>query len=203
MSTILDYAAPPPRHRAILRRALIIGSFVFLCLSVLLSAKWVTRTLTYHYWLNRALNYRASPGQLVLDATLTKAFFYSPPEVSHMGDSASLATIFLHGMCLPGRDERLVIVTADYSPPLGQRNSLCFFAEVVPIMPSGHLEDWPAVRVTVAHHCQIFAGQPDPSNAAHFTFVCEIDGTKHLYDGWLQQNDGVLIAERKPLVAVP
>ena len=49
---------------------------------------------------------------------------------------------------------------------------------------------------------RMFAGQPDPADPAHFTIRYELDDQPHVIDGWLRDDDTVLLAWR-PQVARP
>jgi hypothetical protein len=48
------------------------------------------------------------------------------------------------------------------------------------------------------HHDRYYAGQADPADASHFTITCEINGQPGLIDGWLRDDDSVLLEARKP-----
>jgi hypothetical protein len=42
----------------------------------------------------------------------------------------------------------------------------------------------------------IWAGQPDPSNRAHFTIRANVDGIERVIDGWLRDDDTLLLETR-------
>jgi hypothetical protein len=44
---------------------------------------------------------------------------------------------------------------------------------------------------------RIYAGQADPADASHFTIEYDKPDGRHLIDGWLTENDQVLLEERK------
>lgn len=43
---------------------------------------------------------------------------------------------------------------------------------------------------------RVFVGTPDPSDPSHFTIDYELDGQRHTLDGWLRDDDTVVIESR-------
>jgi hypothetical protein len=43
---------------------------------------------------------------------------------------------------------------------------------------------------------RVFAGQPDPNDPSHFTIDYEVHGVRHTLDGWLRDDDTVVIEPR-------
>jgi hypothetical protein len=44
---------------------------------------------------------------------------------------------------------------------------------------------------------RIYAGQLDPEDASHFTIDYEARGRRHTIDGWLRDDETVLLEERR------
>jgi hypothetical protein len=113
--------------------------------------------------------------------------------------SVSYVPIFLHERQRPDGVKRLV--SLDFSPWYG-------------VMPQGLLLDmweptWSStpklVRNTTIvatvgsrpfNNIKIYAGQPDPTDPTHFTFVYDMDGKRYTVDGWVNNSDQVVLSER-------
>jgi hypothetical protein len=199
MTRTLPYEAPVPRRRPFLRRLLWLAAIAFLGLSALLTLPMLINSLTQRYWISRCMNHSLPPETVVLDCSLSNRSFYIAPETAPLHIPDGSATIFLHAMHLPGEDPRIIRVMAVVQNSQGAPIDL--LPEVIgSAWPIQRLDAGSVTTLAYTQRCRIFAAQPDPANAAHFTFICEIDGTKHTFDGWLQPHDQVLIADRTPAV---
>jgi len=62
--------------------------------------------------------------------------------------------------------------------------------------PSPTPEQPGRVRIDYKDQLRIFAGQPDPTDASHFTIAYELDGVPGTIDGWLFDDDSVRLKPR-------
>ena len=103
--------------------------------------------------------------------------------------------IFLHERVSPAGGRRLVVVELRNGPSLGAVAYSRVFAlgglldkpKELASYDGGHVFD-PRARV--------YAGVPDPNDASHFTFEVRTDGATEGYDGWLTDDDQILIERR-------
>jgi hypothetical protein len=114
--------------------------------------------------------------------------------------------VFVHSRRSPGQAERLVAITVmdDSSTryATNDRHLLLLWYSIQP----GSLFSPPDIRISynVAMYMQIhtgsrfhlFAGQPDRSDASHFTIGYEIDGLKGTIDGYMRNTDSVKLQVR-------
>jgi hypothetical protein len=208
----LDYAPPVAWHH---RRSLHRWLILLACLATLASSYWWGPPAWQHaqilYWQRQCMNYSADPDEVV--------WFDGADQVSilvawsrfrqHASINAiSAGTVFLHARRNPQGVQRLVAVDLIPIPGSFERPDAIMLRQRV-IQP-GNILQAPAdhsirrERRAYAYRSEfvILAGQPDPDDPTHFTIECFIDGERTIIDGWLQDDDTVLL-ERRPAWAGP
>ena len=208
--TPLNYAPPPPLHR---RRAFHRWILIAFLLGIaLVSLCWLISMrgrMQLLYWQYRCLIYTPAAGQIALVVDHAGVIrqcvpqewvdFYSrlsPPGFYSDG------TVFLHELKKPNGQRRLVAV--DVVILARQDEAVLPFARV--IVP-GDLQNWPkekaisgaASQLTLAGPTPltIFAGTVDPGDSSRFTFRAVVQGQEVNYDGWLRDDDVVVINPRR------
>lgn len=124
--------------------------------------------------------------------------------IPHSADSVA----FMHRRVSSVGKERLVVLTISGSgqflvlrPVVITPGALLNFTTSSPILtesmflePAGPVASSPELYKSVP--MRLFAGQTDPQDDSHFTFVCEVDGDQHVFDGRLQDDDTVELRAR-------
>ena len=113
-------------------------------------------------------------------------------------------TLFLHERATP-QSKRKLLVGVDIAG-WSRGGPVVLFARVRTIAPAAPMRlpteanvDHPSVMLATAESpLRLFAGQPDPNDASHFTieFVVGGGGAKGMIDGWLKE-DGSVVLERR------
>lgn len=155
---------------------------------------------------DRCISYHAPSDQVVLSASkkiqrtaLEWATFYaalSPP-----GGLAN-GTLFMHELRSPGGQRRLVVIEGQnqVDPVLG----FAEIAMVTRVFEPGSAFTLPKEVVTglrtqnlqVTRDSICYAGQPDVSDASHFTIQIAEGQRERMIDGWLREDDHIIIEER-------
>ena len=207
----LNYAPPPPMYQ---RKGFrnFIAMVLMLCIGA--SSYWWAPIAVKHvellYWEHRCLTYTPAAGQIIFDkdshtgqipaAWTTFYSILSPP------GGRSDGTIFLHEMRKQNGERRLVavdVLSLNLSADASHSNSVVgVFAHVFHLgtlshQPLEHCYSLNLVR-TIPPCSQIFSGQPDPIHADHFTFYTNDPVGQTQYDGWLRDDDFVVIEPRNP-----
>jgi hypothetical protein len=212
----LEYAPPPPWHRRRgARRAMILATLVLAGLIAYRFAPMAWRQARLLYWQSKCMNYRAPADKVVFSAWPFNGWksadwesyyaTYSPP------GQRSDATLFVGERTAPNGNRRLVAVNAVKSGEGRTTND----GYVLTGFLSGHARLFElgsaGTRPVEKHQIQfpeshagfvfregivVYAGQPDPADTSHFTIRAEVDGTGQLIDGWLTNDDRVLLERR-------
>ena len=116
-------------------------------------------------------------------------------QLANSNGSRSEGNLFLHERVSPAGNRRLVAIEFYCG------GHIVFARVFVP----GTLLSRPhertssmATQLSLPDHCTVvYAGQPDRSDAAHFTIRYEAAGKTHSIDGWLTDEDQVLLEQRR------
>lgn len=118
------------------------------------------------------------------------------------------AIVFLHERTAPNGRQRLVCIAlvhsngdfADCSTGLRSYKATTIQSTKLPF-PANRISEscgsareilsWPEPQI------RIYAGQPDPADASHFTIRYEMWGQSDILDGWLRDDDSVTLTPRK------
>ncbi len=218
----IDYAAATKSHRQRwIRRSIEAGLLIALLAT---SPGWWPRVKSRAELLllqRRCMNYSAPPDRVVFDtepaglqlppgyqvvAALPKGksrLLFDAPDATRLISVEPWQTIvFMHSRSEHSANQRLVVVTAspifqDEPDPAAMRIDADLYQPATIthglITPVAQLSQ---TYRRVGRVKRVFAGQPDPSDSSHFTFVVEtLDKTLH-YDGWLI-NDTVKLEPRE------
>jgi hypothetical protein len=212
----LDYAQAPAWHRtAKAKRAatalIVVGVLV-------VAALWAPsgwRMLRISHYQRQCLRYQRPPDAVacsisagdVMTPSLGSISSEVPPAWVNLyaGISPpgfrSQGTIFLHARrARDGNGARLIAVdVVDPDALLGRSCSV----EVRVLQPASlgrtPREIWSNQQPLLnydAGPCTLYAGQPDPSDESHFTFDVDANGRRQTFDGWLRENDTLIIEPR-------
>lgn len=128
--------------------------------------------------------------------------YFSPPGLKSDG------TVFLHERTSPAGHHRLIAVDL-YDIQSAPTQIMCF-ARVIDlggIFITGDQRPQPSEGMFTLPlpnpHCLIFAGTPDPADPSHFTFTISTGSDQRTIDGWLRDDDRVVMELRKPTVQNP
>jgi hypothetical protein len=199
----LDYA-PRPSERHHFIRQMVVG-FMALCLGTLVlklgPVLWHRAQLLY--WQSRCMSYQASPGPIVFSspsAIHDWQVFYamiSPPGLNSYG------TLFLHDRTSKSGNRRLVAVDGlkiwSGSSPYP---SLILNFSIHVIKPGSlwsNPKAGPSYTVPLAIAADaIYAGQIDSNDSTHFMIRVLTTQTERIIDGWLLDDDRVVLEARRP-----
>jgi hypothetical protein len=117
----------------------------------------------------------------------------------------SSGTVFLHERTSPNGERVLLALDLVFNPfsqdrvmSMGERVITPGTALRSPRqLPSALRGDGAQITIGVGKRLRVFAGQPDPNNASHFTIDYELDGARITLDGWLQDAQTVKIEIRE------
>jgi hypothetical protein len=156
------------------------------------------------YWQNKCMNYTAPADRIAYSSDEPITFvadewskFYallSPPGMRSRG------TVFLHERVAPNGNRRLVAVDAiEFADPVFQ----AVFPSARVIIPGDTVRaPREALSTTFTPNFVqdldgvIYAGQPDPTDPSHFTIRCVENGAEQVVDGWLRDDDSLLLERR-------
>lgn len=214
--TQLDYANEPAAavaRRRTLRRAVAAASVLAI---VLASVKWLAPAWHHAqllYWQGKCLTYTpASAGPVVQSsvggrcATPWREFYdrFSPP------GRKPLSTVFLHELRTPSGARRLVAVEAETFTSSGSIPDAEVSLDYHVIAP-GALWRRPKLVTSAparptfyyeggeGNHFDVHPGRPDPADPTHFTFDVRWRERTVTLDGWLRDDDTILLEPRQRL----
>jgi hypothetical protein len=221
----LHYAPPPPTFRRRLRRIAFwtaIGLLLLLAASLMPSVLRQARLLR----LQRACEQYSAPAtQVVYDygpppTGQVQQHAASLPQWDAFLRMAPLAArtygtvLFLHARQSPSGHHRLVALTIASPGPFMRPSPVQLLLNAQVIQPG---KAWRAPRLVssnvipspvppprpislerLAHGIRFYAGQVDPADASHFTLSYTIGTQPGLIDGWLRDDDSILLEARKP-----
>jgi hypothetical protein len=212
-STQLDYAHEPAAlRRRNVRRAL---TATILLVIALASVKWLVpawRHAQLVYWQNKCLAYGLGDKPVVTSsvggncAPCWREFYnlFSPP------GRKALSTVFLHELRKPDGTRRLVAIEADTFTGLGNAPDSEVTLDYHVIAPAtlwrrpqlvtnANLRPYFYYEGGEGKHFDIHPGRADPANASHFTFDVTWRARRVTLDGWLRDDDTVLLEPRERL----
>ncbi|MDP9172986.1 MAG: hypothetical protein M3O30_03865 [Planctomycetota bacterium] len=195
------------RNRKALHRAAWLSLLVVMAMGCAIWGPAAGRWTQTMYWQHRCMTSELPPQTLVIDDSLK-----SPSSASaepgmtarvnrFIGEANTNVVIFVHELHRPDGESRLVAVDVAYGH-YSQPNMLDVHANVwVPgtlgKMPLFARMDWNSLHLpSDSKRVRLFAGQADPQNQTHFWFHYEVDAASYNADGWLDNNDQILIAQR-------
>jgi hypothetical protein len=115
------------------------------------------------------------------------------------------ASVFVHERRNSRGESRLVAVNAVHWTA-GLRSCVLLDARTVrpgtPFAKPALLRWTTAPDYLIEDVGRIMTGRPDPGDASHFTIECEIAGRRNTLDGWLRDDDVVVIEPRDPLLVL-
>ncbi len=124
------------------------------------------------------------------------------------GDGTT-ATAFLHGRTTPRGTKRIVEIECR-SPAHVDEDYGYAFLEAFLVRPGTIIRN-PVFIMNAAERnircfpfgrtLRVFSGQDDNVDPSHFSFQIEIDGVPEMIDGWLNDNDTILLEQRTGPVA--
>jgi hypothetical protein len=216
----LDYAPRPPMHQRRIFR-LIIGTFLFV--AVLASGWFWMPSLWWQiellYWEHECLAYVQASGQLVYDSASGRSLIPHEWEVFYSKYSypgmRSDGTIFLGKLISPNGNRRLVAVDiADTYNLIGAKRAYprvfqvngISLTLVHPNQKSAEFLGWIGSSMmpnSKTEKLQVFSGQIDSKDPSHVVFATRLDGRPKDFDVWLQNDDTVVIGERKGPSTLP
>ena len=197
----LDYAPREAHevHRAWIRRTIRIIFVLAVTTALIAIAIRLVRQALYLRVQRACMTHVLPPHTVVFQTMPTRSANFAPVRTLVPIDSDT--TVFSHERWTPAGASRYVLVNywwnseevvisgAQYLPAtlmLKSRVSLLF-----PPKNSG---------LTLPARARIFAGQPDPNDPTHLTIDYELDGQRHVIDGWLT-SDGEVKLETRPIPA--
>lgn len=129
----------------------------------------------------------------------TPPALYDPKPWREIGESVpdrdQAAIVFLHARSEPTVGQRLVVVRAAHCATGPEGHSVQFggksfhAATATPgsrLALAGPSVGGASVHVPPDQRLRVFAGQPDPDDASHFTIGFELNGVPGVIDGWLR-----------------
>jgi hypothetical protein len=195
----LEYGARPPLARRQSTYALL---WVAAALVALLIGVFVARVAVRRWEVARVqarcMSHVPPPG-----ATLTPATRTVPGDWARLYNEMSRSTLksdgtlFLHAMRRPDGLQRLIAIDflRDELPPRA----------VVRVIEPGSFRRPPRevagaamIAIGTARHFPIYPGRPDPQDPTHFTIDYESFDGRRTLDGWLTNDDAVLLELRAP-----
>jgi hypothetical protein len=212
-STQLDYAHEPAalRRRFVWRRRVV--SAAILLVVVLASVKWVGpawRHARLVYWQGKCLAYEAGDKLVVAGgiggdcAGPWREFYnlFSPP------GRKALGTVFLHELRKPDGTRRLVAVEAEAFMGLGNNPDsevTLDYHVIVPATPWRRAQLVTNANLRPSFHYEggegqyfdIHPGRVDRGDPSHFTFDVTWRARTVTLDGWLRDDDTVLLEPRE------
>ncbi len=210
-STPLNYAPPPPLHQ---RRAFGRWLLITFLLGIGAICVWwgpaIWTRLQLLYWQHRCMVYLPPNGQIAMAAdskgVISQSIpaewtrFYSllsPPGFSSDG------TVFLHELKKHDGQRRLVVV--DVVILDRKTDGVLPFARVIipgdlTTLPKEKPLSGATDRLTLVgpKRLTIYAGSIDPGDSSRFIFRANVQGKEIIYDGWLRDDDAVVINQRTP-----
>ena len=218
----LDYAARPhPLRSARSRRVAIVVGALLLLAGIAWVTPRAFRRLQVTHWQRQCLDYAAPADRVVFDndpAEIPKLLalplpyqgslavghaYLIPPQYRKLIVSQSVGTAFLHERITPQGEPRRVAVDLFGGTMPPPNNTMMFNATVLDATSAARSArsmvtitrgDGASITLQPGDKLRVFAGQPDPADASHFTIDYVLNGTRHTIDGWLKA-DGLVIIE--------
>jgi len=189
----LNYAPRPPKSHRRLRR---FYQFIVICSLIAAAYFWgpgAWRWAKFIYWQYQASRYLEPPTHIAFEATNMGPLTADKPLGFLPG------TFFVHKLRRPDGTWRIVTMNAldVVGPPDARLPGAAYYL----ILPIGlRLNSKMELQFSSLPHaskdCKYFAGQPDPIDLSHFTFVYEADGKKYIVDCWLKNDDRLVVSPR-------
>jgi hypothetical protein len=200
----LEYAPLAPWHRRRgARRAMILATLLLAGLSAWRFAPGAWRHAQLLYWQDKCMNYTAPADQVVFSATDGSKLvpeewtrFYellSPPGQFSMG------TVFLHERIAPNGNRRLVGVDVSSMADSSLQFTFLYPRAFVPGTAFSAPANCSHVSGGWIHFFEsdkYYAGQVDDSDKSHFTLRLLRGQSETIIDGWLKDDDLVLLEAR-------
>jgi len=213
----LNYAPRPPKSHRRLRR---FHQFAVVCSLIAAGYFWgpgAWRWAKYLNWQYQAARYLASPDHIAFEETPAGILTADAPFSLQPG------TFFLHQLRRPDGILRLVAISGRawcvHAPagspmlvtipgnarqlPVPAGASVLLNIQKYIVLPIGFkinpaivLQSSTLALPPASKDCRYFAGQPDPVDPSHFTFVYESDGKKYPIDCWLKNDDRLVVSPR-------
>ena len=90
---------------------------------------------------------------------------------------------------------RLTVANFNAQNPYN-REAIRIWARIIADEPVPNATGVIEISLTKQNRMRLYAGQPDPADASHFTIKYEIDHVPGTIDGWLQPDDTVKLQVR-------
>jgi hypothetical protein len=217
----IEYAPPPSglRRRRIVRWAIWFAVVAMLFPVGMRGIPRAMRQVELLYWQRKAMGYTAPPDQVVFETDAarmndpglivraTGAFRVAAPwdrfySILSPPGRVALATLFVHERRNPRGESRLVVIEGipgaqGFVLDPGVLHPGSAFGE-----PRENTDAWinmnpffefglPAPDSPRSAKLRIFAGQPDPADASHFTIGYEVGSAHFTIDAWLRDDDTI------------
>ena len=198
----LNYAPGLPLHR---RRVLLIWMASLVVLAAAVSARWWEPPAWRHfqilYWQHRCMVYNGPANQLIFNSA--RSIHIIPREWSNFYSAfsppgfVSQGTVFLHEMKKPNGQKRLVSVDCTlWQFGLIHGLSRVFVPGTAFRLPR-ELTTHDDFRFENTADLKVCAGIIDPADSSHFSFREQSGNCEIIYDGWLQNDETIVIGQRK------
>jgi hypothetical protein len=209
----LEYGQAPVWHRRRSSRRVALMLFGLIALGF--GVRWgnfLVDRVRANYWFAKCLTYDAPADKPVYEPRQSGWVTTIPEPWTkfslYWGGSAPMTggTLFLHERRTRAGDRRLIAVDAvTMIFPRTLQLQASVFGPAIGVAPARRKSA--VVRVlnmpTDADELRIYMGQPDPADASHFTMRYEIGNQHGLIDGWLRDDDTVVIELREESLTPP
>ena len=215
----LGYASALPWHRRRRTKWMSVGIVALLVLgSSVFWGPWIVHRGERWYWINQCKNFRRPPGTIVYDSvhpvaqrpryrTLPAASMPVPLCLSRLmallspPGLRSDGTIFLHLLHCPAGDR---LVSLDLFRDAN--GALCAQPRV--IRPNNgydavEIDGGQATTLLLSSDAIVYSAQTDSDDASHFSFQVIQDRHRMIFDGWLTENQKVVIQAPKTAMTLP
>jgi hypothetical protein len=214
----LDYAPQPAWHRRKSAHRIILAAV--LLLGLLASLKWAAPAWNHArllYYQRRCLSHLDPSNKILYDSK-------APPASANLSDwqnfyalfsppgGRSGVMLFVHELRHKDGTPRLVAIEASNHPQTipAEFNAATQTFEYTTIQPAGLFkyaklsfnDSWKStLKLQDGAPLQINAGQPDPADPSHFTLQYHYANRRGIIDGWLNEDDTILLEPRGPLLS--
>jgi hypothetical protein len=206
---ILEYGSIPLNQRRLYRRlirgVLLLGLVAAAAILGRSALKWGQ----FIYWQQQCLNFTFAPNQIVYASqsegmppvACTPALRFG--QVS--GTQNSGMDVFVHRMRRPDGTQCLVELDFVWTSIPGDTDAMTTIGAlkssvwvVSPIANLATQDMFTLPDATLNAPWRIYAGQVDPNNPSHLTFVYEYNGQKQTFDAWLNNSNQLIISPPQP-----